>query len=168
MHVFCQDSPEAYETGAVQSPTTLFPAQFGSEVLLQGYTLKATTPAGPGVYRAGGSLPITLFWDVTRQPTRDYSVFLHLCQDCDQPPVASEDAPPLEGYLPTSVWLPSKPVHDERAIPLPASMSAGRYTLLLGMYRPGDPAETARLPIQGQRMLPPNRLVLGTVEIIAP
>jgi hypothetical protein len=169
VHVLCQDSPEAYETGAQIAPETIQRARFGQHIQLQGYTLKATTPAGPGTYRAGGTLPITLFWEVTQQPEASYSVFLHLCQDCSLPPVASEDAPPLQGYLPTDVWTPGNPVHDERAIPLPPDMPPGRYTLLLGVYRPGDPTETARLPAQGQGapVLENNRLVLETVQIIA-
>jgi 4-amino-4-deoxy-L-arabinose transferase-like glycosyltransferase len=168
IHVYCQDSPEAYVTGERPQPRTTQQARFGERILLEGYTLKATTPAGPGVYRAGGTLPITLFWDVAQQPQTDYSVFLHLCRDCSLPPLASTDGPPLEGYLPTSTWLPRKPVHDERAIPLPHDLSPGRYTLLLGVYRPGEAGEAARLSVQGEQTLPSNRLVLGTVEIVAP
>lgn len=170
-HLFCQDSPEAYETGEVPQPTTQLSARFGEEIELLGYTLKATTPAGAGVYRAGGTLPITLFWDVTRPPAEDYAMFLHLCRDCAVPPAAGTDGPPLEGYLPTSTWLPGNPVHDERAIPLPDDLPPGRYTLLLGVTRPGDPAPTARLPVnraEGAEVLDNNRLRLGTVEIIAP
>jgi mannosyltransferase len=174
-HLFCQDSPEAYETGEVPQPATRRSARFGEEIELLGYTLKATTPAGAGVYRAGGTLPITLFWDVTRPPAEDYAMFLHLCRDCEVPPAAGTDGPPLEGYLPTSTWLPGNPVHDERAIPLPDDLPPGRYTLLLGVTRPGDPSPTARLPVnsaegtaEGAEVLDNNRLRLGTVEIVAP
>jgi hypothetical protein len=167
-HVFCQDSPEAYETGGELRPQTRQRALFADTFALQGYTLKPTNPQRPGVYRAGGSLPITLFWDVTQQPARDYHMFLHLCQDCTQPPAASSDGPPLGGYLPTSVWEPRNPVHDERTIALPPDMPPGEYTLLLGMYDPADPAEAARLPVEGSPLLPANRLVLATVHIVVP
>lgn len=168
VHLFCQSSPETYELGEVAQPAIPVQAQFGSEIVLFGYTLKATTPAGPGVYQAGSTLPITLFWNVLAQPEQDYSIFVHLCQDCELPPVASQDGPPLDGYLPTSVWLPSKPVHDERAIRLPLDMPPGRYTLLVGVYHPGDPALSARLPVVGSPVLPHQRLMLTTVEIVAP
>ncbi len=168
VHLFCQSSPETYELGEVARPTIPVQAQFGSAIVLFGYTLKATTPAGSGVYQAGGTLPITLFWDVLAQPEQDYSIFVHLCQDCEVPPVAGQDGPPLGGYLPTSVWLPGKPVHDERAIRLPLDMPPGRYTLLVGVYYPGDPALSARLPVAGSPVLPHQRLVLTTVEIVAP
>jgi hypothetical protein len=168
VHVLCQDSPEAYETGTQPQPAMPLPARFGSSLLFEGYTLKATTPAGPGTYRAGGTLPITLFWDVTQQPAQNYRVFLHLCQQCAQPPAAATDGEPLNGYLPTSVWLPGNLVHDERVIPLPPDLAPGRYRLLLGVYPVGHPAAEARLTIQGVPALPGARLPLGSVEIIVP
>jgi hypothetical protein len=141
-------------------------AAFGGDLRLLGYTLKATTARGPGVYRAGGSLAISLFWDVARPPGQDLSFFLHLCQNCDAPPAASDDGPPLEGYLPTSSWLPGRPARDDRAIVLPQAMPPGRYTLLLGVYRPGDPTPAARLSVRGGESLGAGRLVLGSVEIV--
>jgi hypothetical protein len=82
------------------------------------------------------------------------------------PPVAGEDGPPLEGYLPTSTWLPGKPARDDRAITLPADMPPGRYTLLLGLYDPSDPSEAGRLRVVGGATLGNDRLVLGTVEVV--
>jgi hypothetical protein len=166
-HLLCQEAPEAYYTGAVQRPATPSGAIFGDGVRLLGYTLKATTPQGPGVYRAGGTLPISLFWDVAAPQSEDFSLFLHLCQRCDAPPAASEDGPPLEGYLPTSSWLPGKPARDDRAIALPADLAPGRYTLLLGLYRPSDPTEAGRLKVRGGETIGDDRLILGTVEIVA-
>lgn len=168
VHLLCQESPEAYYTGEVPQPSTPTQAVFGGNLRLLGYTLKPTSAAGPGVYRAGGVLPITLFWDVNQQPAGDYSVFLHLCQDCTQPPVASDDGQPLMGYLPTSSWLPGKPARDDRAIPLPRDLPPGRYTLLLGLYRPDDPTPAGRLAVSGVGALEGNRLLLTEVEIVAP
>ncbi len=170
VHTLCQEAPERYTTGAIIEPETRLTATFGANVQLLGYTLKATTFAGPGVYRVGGALPISLFWDVHQSPDEDYSIFLHLCQDCSIPPVASDDGPPLAGYLPTSTWLPGKPARDDRTIPLPSDLPPGRYTLLLGMYRPGDPSPAARLSTSGaeeiDRTPDDNRLTLGEIEIV--
>jgi hypothetical protein len=166
-HLLCQEAPEAYYTGEAPQPTTPASAVFGGNLRLLGFTLKATTAAGPGVYRAGGTLPISLFWDVAAQPDEDYSLFLHLCQRCDAPPAASEDGPPLEGYLPTSSWLPGKPARDDRSIVLPPDMPPGRYTLLLGLYHPDDPSEVGRLAVAGGETIGDDRLILGTVEIVA-
>jgi mannosyltransferase len=166
-HLLCQEAPEAYYTGEVQRPATPSGAVFGGEIELLGFTMKPTTPAGPGVYRAGGTLPISLFWDVARQQSRDLSVFLHLCQRCDVPPAAGDDGPPLEGYLPTSTWLPGKPARDDRAIVLPPGLAPGRYTLLVGLYDPAIAGEAGRLAVRGGETLGDDRLVLGTVEIVA-
>ncbi len=168
VHVFCQEAPEPYFTGERLQPATPADAVFGGNLRLLGYTLKATTPLGAGVYRAGGNLPISLFWDVAAAPSADYSFFLHLCRDCEIPPLASDDGPPLEGYLPTSVWLPGKPARDDRAIHLPADLAPGRYTLLLGVFRPDDATPAGRLAVAGEPNLGAGRLVLGTVEIVPP
>jgi hypothetical protein len=166
-HLLCQEAPEPYYTGEpAPQPATPSDAQFGERLQFLGFTLKATTPDGPGVYRAGGVLPVSLFFDVTEPLSADYSLFLHLCRDCAVPPAAGEDGPPLEGYLPTSTWLPGKPARDDRAITLPADLPPGAYTLLLGIYDPNDPTPAGRLPVRGAGALDAGRLVLGTVNII--
>ncbi|MCG8352057.1 MAG: glycosyltransferase family 39 protein [Chloroflexales bacterium] len=169
VHLLCQEAPEAYYTGDVPQPAMNTQAVFAENLQLLGYTLKSTGLEGPGVYRAGGTLPITLFWDVARPPEADYSVFLHLCQDCSVPPAASDDGPPLSGYLPTSTWLPGKPARDDRSIPLPRDLPPGRYTLLLGLYlyRPGDVSPNPRLPVIGDNVIAGDRAALGEVIIVA-
>ncbi|ACL25689.1 glycosyltransferase family 39 protein [Chloroflexus aggregans] len=166
VHLFCQEAPEAYITGAIIEPVTPVTATFGDDLMLLGYTLKATTPAGPGVYRAGGNIPLSLFWDVRRPLAEDYSLFIHLCRDCEQPPVAGDDGQPLAGYLPTSTWLPGKPARDDRAIHIPHDLPPGEYQLLIGWYRPTDPSPEGRLPVRGEGALGAGRLWLATIEII--
>ncbi|MEF3274350.1 MAG: glycosyltransferase family 39 protein [Chloroflexus sp.] len=166
VHLFCQEAPEAYITGAIVQPATPMTATFGDALRLLGYTLKATTADGPGVYRAGGNIPLSLFWDVHTPLSEDYSLFIHLCRDCEQPPVAGDDGPPLTGYLPTSTWLPGKPARDDRAVPLPADLPPGQYQLLIGWYRPADPSPAGRLPVRGLGALSAGRLLLTTIEVI--
>ena len=165
-HLLCQESPETYIAGQPVQPATPSGARFGDQLTLLGYTLKATSPAGPGIYRAGGNLPISLFWQVGQPLTEDYSLFLHLCRDCTIPPLAGDDGPPLSGYLPTSTWLPDNPARDDRAIHLPADLAPGRYSLIMGLYRPGDASPNARLPVSGGTALEGDRLLIGTVEIV--
>ena len=99
-------------------------------------------------------------------------MFLHLCRDCSQPPLAGTDLPPLNGYPPaglTTTWRVGDPVHDERAIALPADLPPGRYTLLLGMRdADADPADlSTRLPVTSSDapVLGDTRLVLGEIEV---
>ena len=170
----CLSFPETFEAAAgVQTappaPTVPLEATFGNEILLRGYSIDLFG----GVTRPGGTLPITLYWQSLVNPSKNYSVFLHLCQQCDQPPLASVDEAPLHGYPPaglTSTWR-GYPVHDERSLHLPATLAPGRYTLILGL-RPADEDsadQSLRLPItttQAQ-VVGSTRLVLGEVVITA-
>ncbi|HEU4328539.1 MAG TPA: DUF2723 domain-containing protein [Roseiflexaceae bacterium] len=175
VEIKCQSYPSAFgRTGpaSIPQPATRLEAVFGGELRLRGYTID---PLG-GQLRAGGALPITLFWEAASPPTQNYSVFLHLCQDCTQPPLAQSDRPPLNGYPPaglTTEWAVGDPLHDERSVPLLDSAGApvppGRYTLVLGVYPAGTigkEAIEARLPVVSAAPTPGGtRLVLGEVVV---
>ena len=168
--LMCQSFPETFNAGGpgtIPQPDTALDATFGHELRLRGFTLALHG----GAARAGGSLPVTLYWEAVVPPTRDYRIFLHLCRNCDMPPVALDDGPPLGGYAPagmTTTWRIGDPVHDERSLPLPHTLPPGRYTLVLGVYS-GDGAPASRLPIVTRApTLPDNRLVIGSIDVIAP
>lgn len=168
--LMCQSFPETFNPGGpgtIPQPDQALEAVFGGELRLRGVTVALHG----GAARAGGALPVTLYWEAVTPPTRDYRMFLHLCRDCEIPPLANDDGPPLGGYAPaglTTTWRVGDPVHDERALALPRDLPPGRYTLLLGVYS-GDGAPATRLPIKtSASTLPENRLVVGTVEVIAP
>lgn len=165
--LMCQSYPETFNAGgagAIPEPATPLDITFGAELRLRGITL---LPHGDA-YRPGGTLPVTLYWAAAAAPTKDYRFFLHLCRDCDLPPPANDDGPPLAGYPPaglTSTWRVGDPVHDERTLVLPADLSPGTYTLLLGVYS-GDGAPATRLPIAGAAAtLAENRLALAQIEV---
>ncbi|MDQ2996304.1 MAG: hypothetical protein M3R61_04520, partial [Chloroflexota bacterium] len=174
VEVMCQSYPSTFNAGGrgkVPQPTTPLDATFGGELHLRGYSLDLFGD----VAQPGGSLPITLYWDAAAPPTHDYQMFLHLCRDCTLPPLArDDDSPPLHGYAPaglTTTWQVGDPVHDERALALPADLPTGRYTLLLGVYPPSDnPTEKDRLTVvsANAQILGGTRLVLGEIEIGRP
>jgi hypothetical protein len=169
VEVMCQSYPSTYNAGGpgeVPQPAVSLDATFGGELHLRGYSMDLFGTAA----RAGGTLPVTLYWDAATKPTHDYQMFLHLCRDCAIPPLASDDdSPPLRGYFPagrTTTWRLHDPVHDERTVLLPASLPRGRYTLLLGVYPLNNPSEQARLPVASAApILGGTRLVLGEVTI---
>ncbi|MCS6841788.1 MAG: glycosyltransferase family 39 protein [Roseiflexus sp.] len=168
--LMCQSFPETFNPGGpgtIPQPDQALEAVFGGELRLRGVTLALHG----GAARAGGALPVTLYWEAVTPPTHNYRMFLHLCRDCDVPPVANDDGPPLGGYAPaglTSTWRIGDPVHDERVLMLPRDLPPGRYTLLLGVYS-GDGAPDTRLPITtSASTLSENRLVVGTITVIAP
>ena len=169
VEVMCASFPSFYHrTGPDANPEPSIPleATFGGELSLRGYSLDLLG----GAARPGGQLPVTLYWAAAAEPTRDYRMFLHLCRDCDIPPLANADGAPLDGYPPagrTTTWIVGDPVHDERSLALPTDLPPGRYTLLQGVYPEGDPSEAACLAASasGARVLGGTRLVRGEVVI---
>jgi hypothetical protein len=171
IETMCQSYPSAYgEVGEAAwiDPSIPLEATFGDDIKLRGYSLDLFS----GKVRPGGTLPITLYWEAVLKPRHNYSMFLHLCKDCDQPPIAVQDFPPLDGYDPaglTTTWEVGDPVHDERSLSLPKNLPPGSYTLLLGI-RPtdSDPAQLdTRLPVVSDhgQVLGGSRLVLGQVTV---
>ncbi|HEX6289212.1 MAG TPA: glycosyltransferase family 39 protein [Herpetosiphonaceae bacterium] len=139
-------------------------ARFGDALKLRGYTL---TPFSTGIH-AGGTLPLSLFWEPLRSlDGTDYQVFVHLTLPDDPKPLAQLDGRPMEGGQPTRLWTqPGMLYHDDRALPLPATLPPGRYVLRLGVYRPED---GARLPIGDTRQpVESDALVLGEVDVEEP
>ena len=169
VETMCVSYPDSYDAaghGTVPAPATPLTADFGGVLHLRGYSLTLWD----GKARPGGTLPITLYWQALITPTHDYRMFLHLCRNCALPPLAEHDRKPLDGYAPaglTTTWIVGDPVHDERNLPLPATLAPGRYTLLLGVYPVDNPAQEARLPVANTSaaIIGATRLVLGEVTI---
>lgn len=109
---------------------------FGEAIRLRGVDVDATAA------RPGGSLRLTLYWQSLAAAREDYTVFAHLVGDAPQP-VAQVDGPPAFGMFPTSRWQPGDLVRDPRELALPPDLPPGRYTVLVGLYRPGDGTRVA-------------------------
>lgn len=173
VEVMCQSFPETFNSdgaGTIPEPDIPLEATFGDEIKLRGYSLPLLGDAA----RAGGSLPVTLYWEAAAPPSQNYAMFLHLCQDCSIPPLAQTDGPPFSGHGDaglTTTWIVGDPLHDERSITLPRDLAPGRYTLLLGVYEPKPdlrPEDRLRVRSDMAEVQGETRLVLGEVDIIAP
>jgi 4-amino-4-deoxy-L-arabinose transferase-like glycosyltransferase len=105
-------------------------AQFGLDLQLRGYTDIPLEPGQP--------LRMKLFWKVLGSPSVNYSLFAHLIGD-DGQRYAQVDLPHL-----TSHWQADRYLTTELIVPLPASLKAGSYQLVIGWY---DPATGQRLPL---------------------
>jgi hypothetical protein len=101
-------------------------AQLGDEVLL----LDARVD---GDLRPGGMVKLTMIWQALRQPSADYTVFVHLL-DRQGVKRGQQDALPQQGARPTSGWQRGEVVRDEIAVPIAADAPAGDYRLSVGMY----------------------------------
>ncbi len=122
-------------------------------------SLPATVPAHPTEFRFGDAIQLTgytitpknntlqlqLFWHALATPTTDFTVFVHVL-DATGSVVAQNDAPPVNGLYPTRFWAAGETIFDPHTVSL-ANISAGTYTLRLGLY---DPRTGARLPVAGQ------------------
>lgn len=138
------------------APTTALDVRFGAHLVLDGATLPATAQAGTG-------LVFTLDWRATAPVNQDYTAFVHLLDSAGNT-VAQLDWQPHDtlGPLPTSAWLPERPVADSQTLSLPGELPPGVYRLIAGLYAWQD---GTRLPAQGAHTLPGDVADLGTVEI---
>jgi hypothetical protein len=93
--------------------------------------------AAPQAARPGDTLAITLIWQARDSATTSYRVFLHLL-DPEGRLVAQSDGIPASWSRPTTGWVTGEYVVDEHAIVIPPDAPAGTYTLMAGMYDPGN------------------------------
>jgi len=105
-------------------PETVLDVQLGSNVKLVGYSRSISPP----------DLRLTLFWQVLAPLPDDYTTFVHVRNQRGET-IAQIDVQPLAGTYPTSRWKVGETVVDQLAVPLPAHLSPGTYSLLLGLYR---------------------------------
>jgi hypothetical protein len=161
--LLCQSFPNVAGSVDAPQPEKLIDAEFGGQLKLRGVTIK---PLGI-FYQPNGTIPIEFYWQAMTPPARNYRMFVHLCQRCNEPPYAQNDGPPLMGYGDagqTKTWLVDDPVHDERSIVIPADITAGNYALIIGVYD----EDGKRLPVVSKDggVLGNDRLIVSTIRVI--
>lgn len=118
----------------------LVDAQFGESITLLGVDLP-TRPLQPGQV-----LRFTLHWQALTPIAQNYTVFAHLL-DSTGTLLAQQDNAPQQGHYPTSGWDAGETIIDPYALPLPANLAPGDYSLRVGLYL----AETGqRLPLKNR------------------
>ena len=127
----------SYATARLDAPRSL-DLRFGDRIVLRSYAL-GSAPARPG-----DALPVRFIWSADERPAVRYKVFLQLL-DADGRLAAQRDSEPGGGLSLTTTWPANRPALDNHALPLPADLPAGDYTLIAGLYDINDPA--ARLPV---------------------
>jgi hypothetical protein len=115
-------------------------ARFGEAIRLVGYDLE---PPRFEAWSPGSEVALVLHWQVLSAMNDRYKIFLHLVGSGDPAGISAQaDAYPA---LPTTSWLPGEFRSDSVALDLPASLPAGSYDLLLGLY---DEGTGIRLPVR--------------------
>ena len=110
---------------------------------LLGDAIQLAAAGLPAQVKAGGLLPVTLYWRVLADVTQDYTVFVHVVDEAGQI-VAQLDRPPGGGASPTSTWRAGQFLRDTYPVSLPDGLAPGDYHVRAGLY--GWP-DLARLPV---------------------
>lgn len=153
----CDPDCRPYEIGQVQVDATdrnftppeqmdvAFHARYlgvaGETLTLLGVDLPADTVA------TGENLPLVLHWQMGDRPVVDYTVFVHLL-DAEGRIVSQSDQWP--GGLPATLRAAGEVVRDEHRIELPATVPAGEYAVIIGLYTAEDGVRRPVLDAAGQ------------------
>ncbi len=110
-----------------------------------------------GDVRPGGTAQLRLAWQTGPAGLDgDYKVFLHLL-DAEGEIAQQWDAPPTEGWYPTSYWRPGEVVFDDHELSFSPMLSPGDYRLIAGLYLD----DGTRLPLEDGR----DFIELAAVEL---
>jgi hypothetical protein len=107
-------------------------AEFGDLLRLLGLSLHSGSGLLPGE-----SVEVDLFWEAMTDPAEDLLPRLQLL-DGDGISVAERTEKPAAGTYPTAWWRAGELVRDRHALPIPATVPAGRYRLVLSLIRAAD------------------------------
>lgn len=138
------------------SPAVTMTTSLADGITFLGYDL------GPARPQPGDKLDLTLYWRAATTPGRSYTVFTHVL-DGNGAVVAGWDNQPCHATCPTDAWQPGEILRDEYAIPLPATLAPGTYTLEIGLYEPGTGARVPVFTTDAQSAS--DRIVLGQVLV---
>ena len=134
-----------------RAPRTELRAQLGDGIAIAGFDLEDVDAASQP-----DDIQVTLHWQVSTVPNRDYTVFIHLYDRAGKL-IAQHDGPPLAGRLPTSSWRAGDAISDRHALKL-GGIKPGEYRLVVGLY---DPATGQRLrTVDGDGSLELRRFTL--------
>ena len=115
-----------------ESPDDLLPinVRFAESVNLLGVTLD------DAALQSQGKANVQLYWRPLQEIDRYGKVFVHLIDGAGQI-VAQDDAPPLQGAYPFTIWQPGTIILDEHTLQVdPDLLTTGPYHLAIGVYDP--------------------------------
>ncbi len=133
----------------------------GEDIRLLGYDLPQT------VVEPGGVVELTLYWQAIAPVQTRYKVFTHLLGETynattDNFLWGQQDNEPINGQVPTTMWVPGAITADPYRIPIAADAPPGQYTIEVGMYGLVD---GVRLPVLVDGAGVDDRVLLQPIEI---
>jgi hypothetical protein len=146
---------------AIEPPAPIqLNANFGNQLVLEGYDFRTTTPLRPGE-----PISVTLYWRGQVQMEHSYKVTIQAYDDQGNFAAQADSAPVCDRRL-TNHWRPGEAVVDRHALSVNESASPGRYALYAAIYR----EETGeRIPVLSDDGLPvDDKLKIADIEVVAP
>lgn len=160
--------------------------RLGDRIAFLGYGLSA------GPWQPGQTVHLSAYWQAVEQMDHEYKIFIHLVDSQGNAVATFDHYPftlreeylaadvelnaiyrgnpaalpayyPATGMIPTSLWQPGETLVETVALPLPADLPPGAYTLALGLY---DENSMERLTVTGAPDGPYNQITLGPVQVI--
>ncbi|MCI0397616.1 MAG: glycosyltransferase family 39 protein [Chloroflexi bacterium] len=129
---------------------------FAGEIGLVGYTLS------PEYVQPGQPVQLVLYWQRRADINADYRVFIHLVTAAYDK-IAQQDAEPLAGVFPTSLWPAGEVIADPYTFVVPGDAVPGKYRFDVGLYRP---VTGRRLPLlNGAGKAVGDHLLLGAITV---
>jgi 4-amino-4-deoxy-L-arabinose transferase-like glycosyltransferase len=126
VHVVRPDSAPPVEALSFQQACRV---TFGGRLRLLGFSLNSEP-----LLRPGESIAVDLDWQALVDPGEDFLPRLEL-RDADGNVWAERTEKPVAGTYPTAWWQADDLVRDPHALPIPATVPAGHYTLALSLVR---------------------------------
>jgi len=152
--VHVHDRPHQY-LKTLPSDVHASEAVWADLVRLRGYRVV------PESVSPGEQVTVTLYWQALAEMDLSYKVFVHLV-DKEGHLVAQHDGVPVNGTLPTDLWVPGEDIVDEHVISLPADVPPGTYEVRVGLY---DPRTGERLPLSAPYSPADRAWVLASVTV---
>ncbi len=87
--------------------------------------------------RAGGVLPLKLYWQAGTTTENLYTAFAHL-ETLNGEVIAQIDSTPQGGGMPTDWWATGQVIDDPYTLQIPPNLLPGAYRIVVGMYNPLD------------------------------
>jgi 4-amino-4-deoxy-L-arabinose transferase-like glycosyltransferase len=121
-----------YAAGA-QVPARGEAIRFGDQIRLLDYLITQPSP---------GRLQVDLYWQADEEPAVPLVAFVHVVGA--QGLIAQDDAPPAQGYWPSTGWQTDFVVRDRRVVDLDQGFQQSKQEILVGVY---DATTRTRLPV---------------------
>jgi hypothetical protein len=134
------------QTPVTPPPLSSLPMEHSREATLGDTARLLGYSATPGPLLPGNDLVVNLFWQaLPGAANTDLSAFVQLLDRQGQV-AAGWEGPPLPWHA-TGDWQPGELLRSQHTLRLPATLAAGPYSLVAGLF---DPVTVERLPAKWQ------------------